>query len=273
MKTIRRIWHKGIPIELSGENFNYSDDRKQGPGLDCPKFLPPVEPSIIVCIHLNYRSRLNEMKRQQPPAPTYFLKPISCLNSHKEPVIRPPSCQFLNYEGEIALVVGKKTHNISVENASDYIAGYTIANDFGLHDFRETDQNSMVRVKGFNSLGVLGPDLALGWDYRNKMIRTRVNDMIMQESNTNEMIWSPEYLLADLSRSITFNEGDVILTGTPSNSRPVSPGSIVSVEVEGLGILENPIVEGEYSIEGKFGAQPMDTPEIRAIALGSDNSK
>ena len=95
----------------------------------------------------------------------------------------------------------------------------------------------------------------------------------MQESNTNEMIWSPEYLLADLSRSITFNEGDVILTGTPSNSRPVSPGSIVSVEVEGLGILENPIVEGEYSIEGKFGAQPMDTPEIRAIALGSDNSK
>ncbi len=270
MKTIRRITQNDVSIELVGENFKYSKYKTKVIDVNSTTFLPPVDPKIIVCVHLNYKSRLDEMKRPQPPAPTYFLKPTSCLNSHKEPVIRPPQCQFLNYEGEIALVVGKKTQNISLEDAPEYIAGYTIANDFGLHDFRETDQNSMVRVKGFNTLGVLGPDLAIGWDYRNKIIRTRVDKMIVQEANTNDMIWSPEYLLSDLSRSITFNKGDVILTGTPSNSRPVSPGCVVSVEVEGLGVLENPIIEGELCINDKLGAQPMDTTAIRKIALGSD---
>ena len=270
MKTIRRIVQNNVSIELVGENFKYSKYETKDINGNSTRFLPPVDPKTIVCIHLNYKSRLNEMKRSQPPAPTYFLKPTSCLNSHKEPVIRPPLCQFLNYEGEIALVVGKKTHNVSIEDAPKHIAGYTIANDFGLHDFRETDQNSMVRVKGFNTLGVLGPDLAIGWDYRNKMIRTRVDKMIVQEENTDDMIWSPEYLLSDLSRSITFNKGDIILTGTPSNSRPVSPGCVVSVEVEGLGLLENPIIEGERRINDKLGAQPMDTTAIREIALGSD---
>jgi len=272
MKTIRRIARKEQVIELVGNDFEYFDENKRSIDINKLQCLPPSNPKVIVCIHLNYLSRLKEMQRTQPKAPTYFLKPVSCLNYHKGNVIRPPGCKFLNYEGEIALVVGKKAENLTPEIASEYIAGYTIANDFGLHDFRETDQNSMVRVKGFRSLGCVGPDIACDWDYRNKAIKTYVDDNIVQESNTNDMIWTPEYLLADLSRSISFEEGDLILTGTPANSRPVSPGSIVKVEVEGLGTLENMIVQGEESVHTNWGAIPMDTHAIREIALGSDHT-
>ena len=271
MKTIRRIKINDKVKILNGENFSYKEISNSESDLLRYKFLPPVEPKVIVCVHLNYRSRLNELKRVQPEAPTYFLKPTSCINSHLSDVIRPPECQFLNYEGEIALVVGKKAKNIELNNASEYIMGYTIANDFGLHDFRDTDENSMVRVKGTDTLGVVGPDIALNWDYRNKSIKTYVNDKIVQKSNTNDMLWSPEYLLTDLSRSITFNKGDLILTGTPANSRPVEINSKVKVEVEGLGVLENFIAAGKSSFAKGIGAAPKDSDHIRSVSLGSDN--
>ena len=271
MKTIRRLIIDGSKKELIGDDGNYI--YKKGKKIIVSEYehLSPVLPKVIVCIHLNYRSRLNELGRSQPEAPTYFLKPVSCLNSHKKSVIRPQGCKFLNYEGEIALVVGKTAKNIELKHANEYIWGYTIANDFGLHDFRDTDENSMVRVKGSDTLGVVGPELVIGWDYRNKIIRTLVDDKIVQESNTADMMWSPEYLLADLSRSITFEKGDLILTGTPSNSRPVEPGSIVKVEVEGLGTLENKIQAGKLTLLKDCGAIPKNSEHIRSISYGSDN--
>jgi len=271
MKTIRKILLDGKFKTLYGENFQYNDIGDKKIKNSNFKFLFPVKPKIIVCVHLNYKSRLDELKRVQPEAPTYFLKPVSCLNYNLEKVFRPAECKFLNYEGEIALVVGRKAKNINFEEAHKYIMGYTIANDFGLHDFRDTDENSMVRVKGTDTLGVVGPDIALNWDYRNKSIKTYVNDKIVQESNTDDMLWSPEYLLTDLSKSITFNKGDLILTGTPANSRPVDPGSIVKVEVENLGVLENTIVEGKLSLSKGVGAMPKESNHIRSISLGSDN--
>jgi len=271
MKTFRKILFNGKAKKLLGEDFCYKDESGNLIELKKYKCLPPVEPKVIVCVHLNYRSRLEELNRKKPEAPTYFLKPASCINSHLGNVIRPMGCKFLNYEGEIALVVGKKTKNISLKEARKYIMGYTIANDFGLHDFRDTDENSMVRVKGSDSLGVIGPDVVLDWDYKNKSIKTFLDDKVVQDSNTNDLLWSPEYLLSDLSRSITFNKGDIILTGTPSNSRPVNPNSIVKVEIEGLGVLENPIVEGKYPLDQGVGAKPQDSQHIRSISLGSDN--
>lgn len=268
MKTIRRIILNNDKKVLYGNDGIYTELNNISSKY---KFLPPVEPSVIVCVHLNYRSRLDELQRVQPEAPTYFLKPVSCINSHLGEIIRPLGCKFLNYEGEIALVVGKTAKNIDLKKAGEYILGYTIANDFGLHDFRDTDENSMVRVKGTDTLGPIGPDLVMDWDYKNKSIKTYVNGNIVQESNTNNMIWSPEYLLTDLSRSITFKKGDIILTGTPANSRPVKPGSIVKVEVENLGVLENTIVEGISSLSRGVGAIPKDSKHIRSISLGSDN--
>ena len=134
--------------------------------------LPPVTPSKIVCVHLNYPSRVEEMMTTLPPAPTYFHKPVSALNAHEGAVVRPEGCKWLNYEGEIAIVIGRTARNIAPEEAGDYIRGYTIGNDYGLHDFRDTDSGSMLRVKGADTLCPLGPGLVEGWDFHDKQIRT-----------------------------------------------------------------------------------------------------
>ncbi|WP_266064896.1 fumarylacetoacetate hydrolase family protein [Brucella intermedia] len=270
MAEIRRVIVDGTigTVEVTNGNFTWPDGRSFG--VDNVQHLPPVEPRSVVCVHLNYRSRQEELKRSQPAAPTYFWKSVNSISSHKAKVVRPANCQFLNYEGEIVLVVGRTTRNITPDMAPDYIWGYTVGNDLGLHDFRETDDNSMLRVKGSDTLGPIGPALVTDWDFRNKRIRTYVDGKVVQDGNTEDLIFDPHYLLADLSRTITFQRGDIIFTGTPANSRPVAPGSTVAVEVEGLGRLENPVVSGEWSVPTEYGACPMDTDAIRKIALGSD---
>lgn len=270
MPEFRRIVVDGVArtVEASHDQTTWIDGRRIS--LNDAVHLPPVTPTKIACIHLSYRSRLNELGRKQPSAPTYFWKPVSSLNAHRGKVVRPQGCQFLNYEGEIAIVVGRTTRNIRPEEAASYIRGYTIANDFGLHDFRDTDENSMVRVKGSDTLGPVGPGVVTGWDFRHKAIRTFVDGQVVQEGNTDELLWDPHYILADLARSITFEQDDLILIGTPAHSRPVAPGSSVIVEVEGLGRLENTIVEAEIGIPTSFGAQPSDSDGVQSIALGSD---
>jgi len=232
--------------------------------------LPPCRPTKILCVHLNYRSRVEEFGARLGPAPTYFHKPISALNAHGGAVVRPPRCRFLNYEGEIAVVIGAECKGIAPEEAPAHIAGYTIANDFGLHDFRDTDAGSMLRVKGSDTLCPLGPGLVDDWDFRGKRIRTLVNGEVRQDGSTEEMVWDPHYLIADLARTITLVPGDVILTGTPANSRPVEPGDVVEVEVEGLGVLRNHIVEGDLPIREDVGAQPSASEEVVSTALGGD---
>ncbi len=232
--------------------------------------LPPVEPSKILCVHLNHRSRVDEFMTRLPPAPTYFHKPTTSLNAHMGEVVRPRRCKYLNYEGEIAIVIGKKTFDISPDDAATYIAGYTIANDFGLHDFRDTDAGSMLRVKGSDTLCPLGPGLVTDWDFHGKRIRTLVNGEVRQDGSTDEMEWDMHYLVADLARTITLLPGDVILSGTPAGSRPVEPGDVVTVEVEGLGELTNRIVEGETVVRAEVGAQPSESEEVLSTAFGGD---
>jgi 5-oxopent-3-ene-1,2,5-tricarboxylate decarboxylase/2-hydroxyhepta-2,4-diene-1,7-dioate isomerase len=227
--------------------------------------LPPVEPT-----KLTYRSRVEEFMTKLPPAPTYFHKPTSALNAHMGEVIRPKRCKYLNFEGEIAIVMGRTAFDISPEDAAEHIAGYTIANDFGLHDFRDTDAGSMLRVKGSDTLCPLGPGLVTDWDFHGKDIRTMVNGEVRQSGNTDEMEWDMHYLVADLARTITLLPGDVILSGTPAGSRPVEPGDVVSVEVEGLGTLTNRIVEGAVAVRRDVGAQPSESEEVLSTALGGD---
>jgi 5-oxopent-3-ene-1,2,5-tricarboxylate decarboxylase / 2-hydroxyhepta-2,4-diene-1,7-dioate isomerase len=235
--------------------------------------LPPVVPSKILCVHLNHRSRVEEFQTSLPPAPTYFHKPVSSLNAHEGHVVRPERCEWLNYEGEIAIVIGRTTRNVSRAEAWEHIAGYTVANDYGLHDFRDTDAGSMLRVKGSDTLCPLGPGLvpADEWDPRDgKRIVTRVNGDVVQDGSTAEMQWDMAYLVADLARTITLEPGDVILSGTPANSRPVQPGDVVEVEVEGLGALRNTIVDGPTPIRDDVGAQPTASEEVLSTALGGD---
>ena len=266
----RRIVLDGRPTAVTrdGDELVAPDGRRVA--IDDAEHLAPCEPTKIVCIHLNYESRVREFLATLPPAPTYFHKPVSALNAHGGDVVRPPRCRFLNYEGEVAIVIGRECRNIAPSEADAYIAGYTVANDYGLHDFRDTDAGSMLRVKGSDTLCPLGPGLVDDWDFGGRRIRTLVNGEVRQDGSTDEMVWDMHYLVADVARTITLVPGDVILSGTPANSRPVEPGDVVEVEVDGLGTLRNTIVEGETPIRDDVGAQPSDSEEVVSTAFGGD---
>jgi len=265
---IRRILLDGVTTEVErvGAMLHAPDGRTIE--ADNAIHLPPSVPTKIICVHLNFMSRVDELKTTCPDAPSYFHKPVSCLNGHRGKVVRPRGCKYLNYEGEVGIIIGRAARNIARADAEDYIAGYTLANDFGLHDFRDTDRGSMLRVKGTDTLGAVGPGLVRGWDYRGKKLRTLVNGKVVQSGTMDELIWDMSYLVTDLARNITLMPGDMILSGTPSNSRPVGPGDTVTVEVEGLGVLENEIVEGASGISSECGAPPTDTDKVRGVALG-----
>jgi 5-oxopent-3-ene-1,2,5-tricarboxylate decarboxylase/2-hydroxyhepta-2,4-diene-1,7-dioate isomerase len=237
-------------------------------GVEDAVHLPPVEPTKILCVHLNYRGRAEELRTVPPPAPNFFQKPLSCLNAHKGAVVRPRGCRFLNYEGEIAIVIGRAARNIRIAEAPEYIAGYTLANDFALHDFRDADRGAMLRVKGADTLGVVGPGLVCGWQPGEQVLRTRVNGRIVQEAPLTDMIFSMAYLVADLARTMTLLPGDLILSGTPAHSRPVEPGDVVIVEAEGLGRLESRIVEGESPVSAECGWPPSASDKVLGVALG-----
>lgn len=266
----RRILLDGYPViaERHDDALVAADGRSVG--IDDAVHLPPANPSKIICVHLNYRSRVEEFMTKLPAAPTYFHKPVSALNSHGAAVVRPDGLQWLNYEGEIAIVIGRTCRNVAPDDIGDYIAGYSVGNDYGLHDFRDTDSGSMLRVKGSDTLCPVGPGLVTGWDFHNKGIRTLVNGKVVQDGNTSEMEWDMHYLVADIARSITLEPGDILLSGTPANSRPVEPGDVVEVEVEGLGLLRNPIVTGPTSIRTDVGAQPSSSEEVVSTAMGGD---
>jgi 5-oxopent-3-ene-1,2,5-tricarboxylate decarboxylase/2-hydroxyhepta-2,4-diene-1,7-dioate isomerase len=270
MAELRRILLDGYPVEVSrdGDDLVAGDGRRVA--IPDAVHLAPVEPTKIICVHLNYTSRVDEFMTKLPAAPTYFHKPITALCGHGANVVRPDGCEWLNYEGEIAIVIGRTCRNIAPTDAGDYIAGFSVANDYGLHDFRDTDAGSMLRVKGSDTLCPVGPGLVTDWDFHDKSIRTLVNGEVRQDGNTTEMEWDMHYLVADIARTITLVPGDILLSGTPANSRTVYPGDVVTVEVEGLGELTNTIVAGPTPIRTDVGAQPSRSEEVMSTAQGAD---
>jgi 5-oxopent-3-ene-1,2,5-tricarboxylate decarboxylase/2-hydroxyhepta-2,4-diene-1,7-dioate isomerase len=266
----RRILLDGYPVQVrrEGDHLVAPDGRRVA--IEDAVHLAPSEPTKIIAVHLNYDSRTKEFMTKLPPAPTYFTKPITALNTHKGAVVRPEGCKWLNYEGEIVIIIGKTCRNISPEEAGEYIAGYSVGNDYGLHDFRDTDAGSMLRVKGSDTLAPVGPGMVTDWDFRNKRIQTIVNGKVVQDDNTDNMEWDMHYLVADIARTITLVPGDMLFSGTPAFSRPVQPGDVVEVEVEGLGRLTNHIVVGPTPIRTDVGAQPTESEEVVSTALGGD---
>jgi 5-oxopent-3-ene-1,2,5-tricarboxylate decarboxylase / 2-hydroxyhepta-2,4-diene-1,7-dioate isomerase len=265
-----RIEHDGRAVEgeldesaVRADGLNVKLDEVQ-------RWLAPVEPAKILATHLTYRSRAEEYRMAQlPRTPSYFMKPPSSLSAHREPVVRPKGCRFLNYEGEIAVVIGRRCRGASVDDALDYVRGYTVANDWGVHDFRHADRGSMLRVKGQDGFCPLGPALvdATDVDPADLTIRTFVNGKLVQQGNTGtDLMFSFAYQVADLARLVTLEPGDVLLTGTPANSRPVEPGDVVAVEVDGIGRLENTVEESDEELE-QVGEQPAVTAQTLHVAL------
>lgn len=233
-------------------------------------FLPVTQPSKIIAPHLTYKSRCVEYKMTHiPEEPHFFLMPPTAISAHNAPVARPRNSQFLNYEGEIAVVIDKQCRNITVDEALDYVRGYTIANDFGLHDLRHLDRGAMTRVKGQDGFCPIGPYLVdtADLDQNDLTLKTYVNGEVVQETHTGtDLMFSVAYQVADAARFITLMPGDLILTGTPANSRPVDIGDVVEVEVSGIGRLQNTIVELDYDIV-EIGFQPEVTGSTLHVAL------
>jgi len=234
-------------------------------------YLAPVEPTKIIAVHLTYRSRIEEYKARTPPEPSYFMKPPTALNGHRRTISRPRGAQFLNYEGELAVVIGRRMKGVGVDRALDHVAGYLAANDVGLHDFRHADRGAMFRVKGQDGFLPLSPEVipASELDPTNFTLTTTLNDEVVQRATADDLIWPVAYQLADICRLITLEPGDVVLTGTPANSRPMEPGDVVAVEIQSNGTtarVENTVVDWDVDLSAA-GEQLQTSANTLHVAL------
>lgn len=238
-------------------------------------YLPPVDPSKIIAVHISYTSRSIETRNKPKPTetPTYFTKPPTSLNGHNGQILKPADCEYLNYEGEYAVVIGRTARNVTPDEAWDCIEGFCPALDMGLQNFRDTDQGSMLRVKGADTLLPIGPGIVRGVNLFEQTLRTYVDGLVVQEAHIGEeTIWGPHYVIADIARHITLVPGDVILMGTPCHSRSVDPGQTVACEITGIGRVAGTVVQIAAPRASALGVghQPTDTPEVRRVALGFD---
>ncbi len=230
-------------------------------------------PGKVVGVHLSYRSRAAE-RGTTPAWPSYFLKPSSTIAASGDPVARPPGCELLAFEGEVALVIGRRACRVSPADGWDHVAWITAANDFGVHDLRYADRGANVRSKGVDGFTPLGPRLvdARTVDLATVRLRTWVNGALAQDAwPATDMLFGFGDIVADLSRLTTLEPGDVILTGTPAGATVVNPGDVVEVEVttreQSSGTLRSPIVEADYRLDPP-GAMPRADDAIRAAAYG-----
>ena len=268
-EELRRIFFEGTQqwVRPEGAELLLNDGRRLAEAEAI--YLPPCNPTKIICIHLNFDSRRVEFRAPDLVTPTYFQKPITTLNSHRGTLNRPANTQYLNYEGEIAAIIGKPMKNVAKEDAWDYIAGFAPANDVGSQDFRDTDAGGMTRVKGMDGFCPVGPGIVRGVDVRESTLKTYLNGEVVQQDKIANMTFGIDYQLADLCRHITLLPGDIVMTGTPANSRPMQPGDTVEVEVTGLGRLTNTVADIPAP-KHEVGHQPTDSVAVRRVALGGD---
>jgi 5-oxopent-3-ene-1,2,5-tricarboxylate decarboxylase / 2-hydroxyhepta-2,4-diene-1,7-dioate isomerase len=236
-------------------------------------------PSKIIAVHVSYRSRAMERGRL-PLWPSYFLKPPSTLAADGDPVLRPPWCELLGFEGEVALVIGTRASRVSPADAWGHVRWVTAANDFGVYDLRYADGGSNVRSKGIDGFTPLGPGLldARAVDPERVSLRTWVNGVLAQDAvSGDDLLFSFADIVADVSRLTTLEPGDVILTGTPTGSTVVRPGDLVEVEVRAetddagwisSGRLRSPIEEADYDLAPP-GAMPNPDDAQREAAYGA----
>jgi len=201
-----------------------------------------LKSSKIIAIGLNYYDHARELKMPVPDHPIMFMKPSSAVIKNGGSIIYPRQSRNVHYEGELAIVIGKKAKNISKSAAGKYIKGYTCANDVTARDIQNID-GQWTRAKSFDTFCPLGPKVVKNIDPLNLNIHTRVNGKIKQNSNTKNMIFNVYELVSFVSSVMTLMPGDVIITGTPPGVGPMHVGNTVEVEIEGIGILKNKVVK------------------------------
>jgi 2-keto-4-pentenoate hydratase/2-oxohepta-3-ene-1,7-dioic acid hydratase in catechol pathway len=252
--------HYGIPTDSSltrAEKLNSSPitgGTRTGETLEVKRLLAPIEPSNILCIGLNYRQHAIEVGAAFPERPVLFMKPTSSLTNPGDDVVHPTQVSELDYECELAVVIGKTAKNVSEHDALEYVLGYTACNDLSARDWQIRLDKQWIRGKSFDGFCPLGPVLVTTDevpDPQTLRIQTRVNGVTLQDSNTADMIFNVRQIVSYLSKDMTLLPGTVIITGTPEGvgmgRKPqlwLKPGDVCEIDLEGVGVLTNTIVAG-----------------------------
>lgn len=216
------------------------------------RLLSPLAAPRIFGVGANYIAHIAEMNMATPTRPMLFMKPTSAVVGPEDPVILPHEASVTHYEAELAVVIGKSARRVSVADAADVIFGYTCANDISERVIQkeEMDQGCLLIGKGYDTFCPLGPVIATGLDPSDLRLEARLNGETRQSSSTSDLLFSVPELVSYLSRAITLQPGDVIITGTPSGVGEISPGDAMEIELEGVGILSNPVIAETGSIAG-----------------------
>ena len=228
-------------IEITGDMYGEYEETGNTYNLNEIKILPPSDPSKIICVGLNYRDHAEEMKRELPEAPMLFMKPNTAVLAHNEEIIYPSHMsERVDYEGELAVIIGRKAHMVEEQDAEKYIFGYTCINDMTARDLQKIDIQ-FTRGKGFDTFAPFGPFIETDISPDNLAIKTLLNGEVKQDSTTSNLIFNVNTLVSFISKVMTLLPGDVIATGTPAGIGPVRPGDRLEVRIEGIGTLVNDV--------------------------------
>lgn len=227
--------------EIEGDPFGEFRRFEPEYQLDEVELLPPCLPSKIICVGRNYLEHVKEHHSEVPDIPLLFLKPPSSVISHGKSIILPPQSKNVEQEAELAVVIRKQGRWITPENALNYVFGYTIGNDVTARDIQRSDLQ-WTRGKGFDTFCPLGPWIETEFDPSDALITCHVNGNLRQMASTRDMMFSTQQLISFASTVMTLFPGDIILTGTPAGVGPLREGDVVSIQIEGIGSLSNPVV-------------------------------
>ncbi|MDD3832065.1 MAG: fumarylacetoacetate hydrolase family protein [Clostridia bacterium] len=249
MKIARVLTKEGIKYcNYMGETYYLIDGDIYGQYtvtdrvVEIDKLLVPVQPSKIICIGVNYAEHAKEMGRELRQVPAVFIKPSTCLLEHNGNIVYPSIATLVHYEGELAIVMGRKAHKVSADRALEYVLGYTCANDVTERKIQRSDFQ-WTRGKGFDTFCPVGPYIATDVDSSNLSISTYVNDVAVQAGNTADLIYNVPDLIEFISQWTTLLPGDIILTGTPAGVGELRVGDKVEVKIEQIGSLINTVVQ------------------------------
>jgi 5-oxopent-3-ene-1,2,5-tricarboxylate decarboxylase / 2-hydroxyhepta-2,4-diene-1,7-dioate isomerase len=259
MKTARFI-SRGRQLEGRLEHGMLIDAAGDAHDPNLVQFLLPVQPPKVIALALNYNDHAAELNLKQPEEPALFWKPNTTLLPHGGTVIYPRGAQFMHYEVELAVIIGRDARRVKAKDAFAYVGGYSIANDIVVRDYVTNTFRPPIRGKGWDTFGPLGPYFVSAdeiADPHKLELRAYVNDELRQSGNTDQMIFSIPELIEDISRFMTLEKHDVILTGTPRGISHVKPGDVMRLEVEGLGALVNDIALEDERAEPMLGREAM----------------
>ena len=226
---------------IQGDLFGNHELSSETIPLSAVRLLAPVNPSKVIAVGLNYQSHLGE--REPAPYPGLFAKYPTSLVGPGDPIVRPADSKNLHYEGEMVIVIGREAKDVPEAEAAGYVFGVTAGNDISERDWQSEDLQ-WFRAKASDTFGPVGPIIARGLNHNDLLLQTRVNGEVRQSERTGDLLFDVEVIVSYVSRYVTLMPGDIIFTGTPGSTQALQPGDVVEVELEGVGVLRNPVVAG-----------------------------